>query len=60
MSLSSIMLAVTLILIGLAWLGWVAISVKVLGGFAFATGVIMILEGLNVVNLNSPFGKRNA
>lgn len=48
MALSTLALAVTLILVGLSWLGWVAVSVGVLGALALITGILIILEGLSV------------
>jgi hypothetical protein len=45
MSLSSLLLGVWLILVGIAWLGWVVINIKFLGLWAFITGILIIVEG---------------
>ena len=50
MNLSTLVTAVWLILVGLSWLGWVAVSLEVLGFVALVAGVLIILEGLNVFN----------
>ena len=44
MSLSSLLLAITLILWGATMYAWIALSPHVLGGLLIATGVLMILE----------------
>lgn len=59
MSLSQLMLAVTLILIGVVWLGWVEVSGTVLGIFALITGVLIILEGLGTFNYALPRRRRD-
>jgi uncharacterized membrane protein HdeD (DUF308 family) len=59
MSLSALLLAVWLILVGLVWLTWVTISVEFLGGFALVVGVVMILEGLSVFSYSLPSRKRD-
>lgn len=45
MSLSQLALAILLILVGITWLGWVAISVQFLGGLAAITGLLWLVEG---------------
>lgn len=44
MALSTLLLAVWLILVGIVWLGWVTISIKFLGGWAAVTGIVMLVE----------------
>lgn len=48
MSISTLLLAVTLILWGLSLTGLVAVSALVLGIFALITGILILLEGLSV------------
>lgn len=45
MSLGTILLAVWLILVGITWLTWVAITSAFLGGFALVTGIVLLVEG---------------
>lgn len=45
MSLGTLLLGVFLILLGINWLAWVAISVTFLGIWAFVTGIVLLLEG---------------
>lgn len=47
MNLSGILLAVWLILVGITWLGWVAIGTMFLGGFALVTGIVWLVEGVH-------------
>lgn len=54
MSLSHLLLALWLIMVGLAWLGWVAISIKFLGGWALVTGIILLLEAASVFSYSIP------
>lgn len=54
MSLSQLLLAVLLILLGVSWLGWVAVSATVLGVIALVTGVLLILEGTSVFVWRTP------
>jgi hypothetical protein len=51
MSLSSLLLAIWLILVGLAWLGWVTISTRFLGGWALVTGIVWLLESWHPITL---------
>lgn len=48
MSLSQLLLAVWLILVGLTWVGWAALSADFLGVLAIITGIIFVLEGTAV------------
>lgn len=47
MSLSSLLLAVWLILIGVSWLAWITIDAKLLGLLAFVTGIVFLVEGVH-------------
>lgn len=58
MSLGQLLLAVWLIILGMLWLGWVTVSNKFLGGWAFVTGIVLILEGISVVTWVLPVGRR--
>lgn len=44
---SSLLLGVFLILVGVSWIGWVVIDVKILGLLAFVTGLLILIEGIN-------------
>lgn len=44
MSLSSVLLGVWLVLVGLAWAGIVAIDSKFLGFWALITGILWLVE----------------
>jgi hypothetical protein len=59
MSLSTLLLAIWLILVGLTWLTWVNISIKFLGGLALVTGIVFLLEGLSVFSYNLPARRRD-
>lgn len=51
MSLSGLLLAVWLILVGLAWTGIVAISSHFLGLWAIVTGVLLLLEAYHPITV---------
>lgn len=51
MSLSQLLLAVWLILLGITWLTWIAISTQFLGGLAFVTGIAWLLEGYRPITV---------
>lgn len=51
MTLSHILLAVFLILLGITWLGWVAISTTFLGVWALVTGILWLVEGYHPVTV---------
>jgi hypothetical protein len=51
MSLSQLLLAVWLILIGITWVGWVAISATFLGVWALITGVVWLLEAYRPIQV---------
>jgi uncharacterized membrane protein HdeD (DUF308 family) len=51
MSLSTLLLAVFLILLGITWLGWVAISTTFLGVWALVTGIVWLLEAYHPIPL---------
>jgi hypothetical protein len=44
MSISTILLAFWLILVGVSWLTWISIDPKFLGLLAFITGIIFLIE----------------
>lgn len=44
LSLSQLLLGVWLILVGITWLGWVAISTHFLGLWAFVSGIVVLVE----------------
>lgn len=46
MTLSSLLLAVWLILVGVTWLAWITIDVKILGLLAFITGIVFLIESV--------------
>lgn len=47
MTLSSLLLAIFLILVGVTWLAWVTIDIKLLGLLAFITGLVFLVEGVH-------------
>jgi hypothetical protein len=49
--LSHVLLALWLILIGLLWLTWITINMKLLGGLAVVTGVLVLIEGVHPIVL---------
>jgi hypothetical protein len=49
MNLSTLLTAVFFILLGITWMGWVAISTTFLGMFAFVTGLVWLLESAHPV-----------
>jgi hypothetical protein len=51
MSLSSLLLAVWLILVGITWLAWVVISTQLLGLLAFITGLVWLLESAHPITV---------
>lgn len=51
MSLGSLALAIWLVLVGITWLGWVAISTKFLGGWAALTGLLLFLEAYHPITV---------
>lgn len=51
MNLSHLLLAVFLILLGITWLTWVAISQTFLGVFALVTGIVWLVEGYHPVTV---------
>lgn len=44
-----LLLAIWLILVGITWAGWVAISSVLLGILAIVTGIILLVENRGVV-----------
>lgn len=44
MALSTLLLAVWLILVGLVWLTWAHFSTQFLGGWAVVTGLVFLIE----------------
>lgn len=51
MSLSHLLAAIWFILIGVAWIGWVAISQRFLGIWAFVTGIVWLVEAYHPIVL---------
>jgi hypothetical protein len=51
MSLGMVLLGVFLILVGITWLGWVAVGTMFLGGFALVTGIVILVEGVRPLPL---------
>lgn len=45
-----LLLAVWLILVGINWAGWVAISASLLGILALITGIVLLVENRGVVS----------
>ncbi len=43
--MSSLFLGIWLLLVGVDWLGWVTIDIKILGLLAFVTGIVWLIEG---------------
>lgn len=54
MSLSTLLLAIWLILVGITWLAWVSISIKLLGIWAFVTGIIFLVEAIRPITVPRP------
>lgn len=54
MSISSLLLAVWLILVGVDWLSWVSIDPKLLGLLAFITGILWLVESYHPLTLKRP------
>ena len=51
MSLSHLLAAIWFILVGIAWLGWVTISIKLLGGLALVVGVLWLVEAYHPITV---------
>jgi hypothetical protein len=51
MNLSSLLLAVWLILLGGSWVAWWSISLKFLGFWALITGVVWLVEGVHPITV---------
>lgn len=51
MSLSTLLTAIFFILLGITWMGWVALSTMFLGVFAFITGLVWLLEAYHPVTV---------
>lgn len=54
MSLSTLLLGVWLILVGLTWTAWAVISTKFLGVWAFVTGIVMLVKAWHLLNIPRP------
>lgn len=54
MSISSILLALFLILVGVSWLTWVNIDIKFLGLLGFVTGILLLVESYHPINIRRP------
>ena len=42
--IGSLLVAIWLILVGVDWLGWITISIKLLGLIAFIAGLVWLIE----------------
>jgi DMSO reductase anchor subunit len=51
MSLSHLLAAVWFILVGITWLGWVAIGTRFLGIWALITGIVWLVEAWQPINV---------
>lgn len=51
MSISTLLLGVWLILLGSDWLGWISVSIKFLGLWAFVTGVVILVDTFHPINI---------
>lgn len=51
MGLSHLLLGLWLLMVGLTWLGWVAISTQFLGGWVAVTGVLVLVEGYHPITI---------
>lgn len=49
MTLGQILLAIYLVVVGAAGLGWIAIQPRTLAWFAVITGVVLLIQGFGVV-----------
>lgn len=54
MSLSTLLLAIWLILVGLSWTAAITISSKFLGIWAIVTGAVFLIEQVQPLNLRRP------
>lgn len=51
MSLSNLLLGIWLILVGVTWLTWITVDIKVLGLLGFITGLVVLFEGVHPVSV---------
>lgn len=51
MSLSTLLLGILLILLGIVWLGWVVISTKFIGIWALVTGIVILVESAHPITV---------
>ncbi len=54
MSVTSILTAVWFILVGVDWLGWVTVNVKLLGLLAFIVGLLWLIEAYYPLKVRRP------
>lgn len=54
MSLSSILLAIWLLMVGATWLAWVSIDIRFLGLWAFVTGIVWLIESFRPITIPRP------
>lgn len=54
MSISNLLLAIWLILVGVTWLTWVNIDIKFLGLLGFVTGILLLVESYHPINIRRP------
>lgn len=51
MSLTTLVLGVFLILLGMTWIGWIALSPLVLGIVALIAGILVLADGYRPVTI---------
>lgn len=54
MSISNLLLAVWLVLVGATWLTWLSIDAKALGLLAVITGIVMLVDYVHPISVRRP------
>lgn len=54
MSLSSILLALWLILVGATWLTWITVATTTLGLLGFIVGIVILIDSIHPISFNRP------
>lgn len=54
MSIAALLTAIWFILVGVDWLGWVAINVKLLGLLAFIIGIVWLIDSYYPLKVRRP------
>ncbi len=52
MSISNLLLAIWLILVGATWLTWLSIDAKALGLLGVITGIVMLVDSVHPIVIN--------